>query len=157
MSATFLKIESIPDKNTRANRGGRAPVHRMAKLEKAPTLRCSHRQFSSPAPVCGRPASVERVDPETDARTFLCRAHARDSDYPLVEPSIVRLVTVSCELVFAGVSSAADVSQAEAAAAVELAALGAGAVLSVRSVTSTLARYYPSVGAIGTARRPSDG
>lgn len=103
--------------------------------------RCGYRNEDSIDAYCARPAQYEVRRLGAASASFVCSDHAMELDRLIVDGTLVRVVTLTCEIVLTGISSDAEVAEAEARTRVQLAGLGVGAIVDVQGVTSSTVRY----------------
>lgn len=108
-----------------------------------PKLRCFHRDPDLPTFVCGRDAVWKRPPSGGLPGGFFCAVHSTADDTPIDDEALFRLVHVTVDVLFAGVSFNPSVAQSEALSQLERAVEGAGGVINLHACRSEVGRGQP--------------
>ncbi|NUR55172.1 MAG: hypothetical protein HOQ29_12045 [Acidobacteria bacterium] len=106
----------------------------------APPIRCFHRLELPELPVCARPARWIRPSANCQPDGYFCDEHRQRTDAPIAEPTLIRRVNVTLEVLFAATSWTAGCAHAEALSRLERAVESAGGVINLHAVGSVIGR-----------------
>lgn len=132
------------------------PVDRRAAFASLPAVFCGERRDPSSRALCTSSATYSRRDTSTGEQFLVCDAHARPEDAAIGDGTPIVLVSVSCTLMIAAARSGPAEAVDEAVARLEAVAAAAGFRLRIGASGFQSSRFYPSVGAVGGPRRPSE-
>jgi hypothetical protein len=113
----------------------------------APPVRCFYRGNHGCGSVCGQLATHARPGRDWFGTEYFCEQHSVPGDAPIQPEHVFRRVRIFCDVLFAGVSTAAPMSHAEAVGRLEAAVREAGGALDVHEVRSHIVR---TVGQLAT-------
>lgn len=111
-----------------------------------PPLRCGAPREDSPRSFCGERAVYERPDPDFTPVRFYCGKHHQDGDTPIAADVLFRRLTLTLDVLFAGVTLTDELARAEAYDRLAHAVEDLGGVISLHRITSEVGRYSPPVG-----------
>jgi len=132
------------------------PVDRRAAFASSPPVLCGAAPEPGRPSICARVAVVSRLDPDSGCTRFLCDVHSGPDDTIIGDGRPILLVQLACTVTIAGSTSESESAIRGAAARLQQLAAAAGLELRVGAAGTYTARYYPSVGAVATPRRPGE-
>lgn len=115
----------------------------VARFSFVPPLRCFHAEWNRAAHVCGAPARWTRVSGDTQPGPFFCDEHRGPKDTPIEGALLVRRVTLTLDVSFAGASAMPAIARADALARLERAIADIGGVINLHQVYDVVGRYEP--------------
>lgn len=115
----------------------------VARFLTRPPLRCCYADPNSEHRVCGAPASWQRTSGGASAAAFFCDAHRERGDVPIAGEQLLRRVSITCEITFAGASPIPALARMEALSRLELAVDRAGGMLNLHTVCDAVGRHAP--------------
>ena len=124
----------------------------VAEFAVVPPLRCHELLHHSPGAVCGAKAEWMRPGQHELPVGYFCSQHREPTDVRIPETFVLRRVSITADVLFAGASMAQALSQAEAVDRLERAIRSVGGVINLHTVTSAVGRCSPPAGA--GRRRP---
>ncbi len=127
----------------------------VARFISCPPLRCGATVPVPERPVCGRLAHWVADPPSGPLPVFHCAVHRGASDRLVELPVIVRRISLSAVVLFAGAGHTPAVARTDAVARLEEAVALAGGVLDVLNCTDALGRYEAPY--VVTGGRPGQG
>lgn len=115
----------------------------VAVFASRPPLRCFEIIDLRTGARCGGDAAVARRRGATQPVGYFCGAHAMAGDDPIRDDDVFRRVSVTLDILFAGVSWDRTIAQAEALAGLEALVDAAGGVINLSACRSQLGRVGP--------------
>lgn len=115
----------------------------IATFAARPPLRCFEIIDLRTGARCAADAVAARRRGATQPVGYFCRAHAITGDDPIRDDDVFRRVSVTLDILFAGVSWDRTIAQAEALAGLEAIVGAAGGVINLAACRSQLGRVGP--------------
>lgn len=115
----------------------------VARFTVVPPLRCFYQLEDSLSDVCGALARWQRVCGDGAICAYFCDEHASPTDTPIAGAQLVRRVTVTLDVSFAGASLVPALARRDALARLEAAVRAAGGLINLHAVYDAVGRFEP--------------